>query len=422
MFGKRLLMDVSPLKESPPFRRLWIGSTVSTFGSMMTGFAVMLQVYRLTNSSLDVGLIGIAEAIPAVIFGFLGGAVADRIERRNLVMVTSFLLAVVSSLLATQAYANLGEVWVLYCLVAVQALVNAVDGPARRTFLPRLLPEERIPAGAALNLLGIHSSVILGPIVAGILTATLGLKVCYLIDAISFAAAIYSVFRLPSVPVKEQGDKATLHAMWEGMRFISKNGALGGALLADLNATILGFPFAVFPAINAERFGGSSTTLGLLMAAVAVGGVVGSGLSGPVGKIVRQGRAILIGTCVWGVAVIAFGLAHTLWLAILLLIIAGVADVISVVLRTTLVQVVTPDEYRGRVSAAEYMTGTALPELGYFRSGALGSIFSPTTSVISGGGLVIAGAGLIGLLLPSFRRYASQPKPASEEAAKSVAT
>jgi MFS family permease len=408
MRARRLLMDVAPLKVSPAFRRLWIGSTVSVFGSQMTRFAVMLQVWRLTHSSLAVGILGIAGAGPAIVFGLFAGAVADRVDRRRLVIMTSLLLACCSVALAVQAYASLGHVWLLYCLVAVQGLVIAIDGPARRTFLPKLLPEDRIPAGAALNLLGIHSSVIASPVLAGLITASAGLPVCYVIDAVSFAAAVYSAVRLPAMPSREQGAKVTPRFVGEGIRFISKSQVLAGALLADINVAVLGFPFAVFPAINAQYFGGSSTSLGLLIAATAVGGVVGSGLSGPVLRILRQGRAILVGSCVWGIALIGFGLARSLWLALLLLVIAGVADVLSVVLRSTIVQVVTPDQYRGRVSAAEYVAGTALPELGYFRSGVVGSLTSPATSIISGGVLVVVCTGLISLVLPGFRRYASR--------------
>jgi MFS family permease len=313
-------------------------------------------------------------------------------------------------------------VWLLYVLLAAQAVVTAVDGPARRTFLPRLLPARQIPAGAALNMLAIHASVTAGPAVAGLVTAAAGLKICYLVDAVTFLAALYGIVGLPAMPPTEKPDQATLRSVGEGISFITRSRVLAGALLADMNATVLGFPFAVFPAFNAEHFSGSSQTLGLLMAAPAVGGIIGSALSGPVGAVLRQGRAILMASCVWGISLIAFGLSSALWLALLLLVFAGIADVVSVILRTSLVQVVTPDRYRGRVSSADYIVGAALPMVGYFRAGAVAEFTSPAISVVTGGIAVLAGTGLIGLAMPAFRRYTPQPSNVTDEVAGGIAT
>jgi MFS family permease len=410
---KRLLVDISPLRESPAFRRLWAGSTLSTFGSMITGFAVALQVFWLTGSSLAVGGVGMAMAVPAIVFGLFGGAVADHMDRRKLVLITSTTQAVISAALVAQAFAHLERVWLLYALVAASSLVNSIDGPVRRTFLPRLLPPERVPAGAALNMLAVHSSVTAGPIVAGLVVAKWGLAACYLIDAITFFGALYGLIRLPSLPPEGEIKRFGLHSISEGLGFIARSRVIAGAFLADINATALGMPFALFPAINADHFGGSSSTLGLLSAAPAVGGIIGSSLSGPVGRVVRQGRAILFATVVWGVSLTCFGIATSLWVALAMLMIAGTADVISVIFRTTVVQLATPDAYRGRVSAAEYVVGTGVPQLGNFRAGAVASLTSPATSAISGGLAVVAGAALIGITMPTFRKFEKTPEPAT---------
>ena len=403
MPGKRLFADIRPLRISVDFRRLWAGSALSTIGSQMTTFAVALQVYTISHSSIAVGA-------PAVTFGLLGGSLVDAVDRRRLVLLTSSCLAVVSALFAAQAFADLDRLWPLYCLVVIQAVLNSINGPARRTFMPRLLPAELVPAGAALTVLAGHVSTILGPALAGVVAGAWGLKACYLIDAVSFAAALYGVARLPAMPPVGGAARPGPRATAEALRFVFHNKVLAGAFLADLNATVLGMPIALFPAINAERFGGAAQSLGLLTAAVSVGGVLGSVLSGPVGHVSRQGRAMLIAGAVWGAGIAGFGLAHVLWLALLLLVVAGAADSISVVFRTTMIQLGTPDNQRGRVSAAEYVVGVSCPQLGNFRAGAIGSLVSPGISAFSGGLATVAGSLLIGLALPGFARYRATTK------------
>jgi MFS family permease len=417
-------MDIQPLQESPAFMRLWLGSSLSSIGSRMTTFAVALQVYYLTHSSLAVGGVGLAMAAPAIVLGLAGGTVADAVDRRKLVLVTTSGLAVISTLFAVQAFTNLGLVWLLYALVAVQSLLAAVDGPARRTFLPRLLPAENVSAGAALNMFAFHLSVTAGPALAGLITAGLGLRACYLVDAVSFSAALYGIARLPAMPPTGAAARPSLRAVADAIGFIRRSRILAGAFLADMNATILGMPFALFPAINADHFGGAAQTLGLLNSAPAVGGIIGSALSGPVGRVSHQGRAILIASAVWGAGLAAFGLANDLRLALGFLVLAGVADVLSVVFRTTIVQVTTPDNYRGRVSAAEYVVGVACPQLGNFRAGAVGSLTSATIGAVSGGLSTVVGAALIALLNPAMTGYRARTsgEPGSTDQADATET
>jgi MFS family permease len=418
-------MDVRPLRESPAFRRLWAGQALSTTGGQMTSFAVALQVFTLTHSSLAVGGVGLANAVPAVGFGLVGGSIVDTVDRRRLVLFTSSCLAAVSGVFAVQAFLGLRQVWLLYGLVALQSLLGAVNGPARRTFLPRLLRTDRIPAGAALTMLAMHLSVTVGPLLAGVLTALGGLKLCYVADAVSFAGALYGVARLPAMPPEGGPARAGLAAVADGLRFVWSSRVLTGALLADLSATVLGMPIALFPAVNAIRFGGSPQTLGLLAASPAIGGIIGSALSGPVGHVSRQGRAMRLGGAIWGAAVAGFGLAGSLWLTVGCLIVAGVADVINVVFRTTMIQVATPDRYRGRTTAAEYVVGAGCPQLGNFRAGAVASLTSPAISAVSGGLATVAGAGIIALTVPAFFHYRAavhaSPDPAKQPEAEQPA-
>jgi MFS family permease len=410
----RLVMDIAPLRESAPYRRLWIGSGLSSIGGQMTSYAVILQVFVLTRSSLAVGLIGLVIAVPTIAVAVAGSAVIDVFDRRTIVLAATGLQAAVSGLLACQAFAGLGQVWLLYCLVAAQSAIDAVNSPARRTFMPRLLRRDQLPAGAALQTLAMHASLTIGPALAGLITATAGLRTCYLIDAISFGFALYAVARLPSMRPQARDARPGLRAIGEGLRFVVRTRVILGAFTADMSAVFLGMPMALFPAINAQRFGGHAETLGLLTTAVAVGGILGSVLSGPVSRVTRQGLGMLVAGAVWGTGLTGFGLAGTFWLAFLSLVIAGAGDVTAVVLRTALVQTVTPDELRGRVSSAEYAVGAGVPQLGNFRAGAVASLTSPTTSAVSGGLTTIAGTALIGLLIPSLAALRAPARPAAD--------
>lgn len=490
MTARSLFLDVQPIRDSPAFRRLLTGTALSGLGGQLTTYAVPLQIFTITRAPIAVGAVGLAAAVPAVVCGLFSGALIDAVDRRALVLVTSSCLAVVSVLFALQAMAGASELWLLYGLVAVQALFAAVNMPAQRTFLPRLLPAGQVSAGAALTMFAMRGSVTAGPALAGVVAGLWGLKACYLIDAVSFAAALYAVARLPAMrpehhapapkrhdplskadgpaperhdplsegdgPVPEDdgrlperhgpaaqgegpaaegegpaaegdspaaegkgpaaggGRQATLSAVREGLRFIARSRVLTGALLADTSATVLGMPIALFPAINAAYFRGNPQTLGLLVAAPAFGGLLGAALSGPVRHVSRQGRAMLVAGAVWGLALTGFGLTHSLWPALALLAIAGAADTLAVVFRTTVVQLATPDRYRGRVSAAEYVVGVGCPQLGNFRAGAVGSLLSASASAVSGGMATVAGAALIGLTMPAFTRYQagrSDPDP-----------
>jgi MFS family permease len=410
--SRSLLADLRPLRESSAFRRLWIGTSVSSVGSAMTSFAVVLQTFDLTRSSVAVGAIGIAQFIPVLVLGLLGGSLADAVDRRRLVLVTSSGVTAVSAVFAVQAFAGLRQLWLLYALAAVQSTLQAIDGPARRTFLPRLVPADRVPAGVALNQLAFHLSFLIGPVLAGVVTAAAGLRVCYLVDALSFAAALYGVARLPAMPPQDGQARPGVRAAVEGLRYIRRQPILMAVFLADLDAMLLGMPVALFPALNAARFGGSPQTLGLLNAALAAGGRLGSALSGPAGRVSRKARAMLFTVALWGAAITGFGFARTLWLALLLLVIGGAADTTSVIFRGSVVQVATPDRFRGRVMAVDYVVGAGVPRLGNFEAGAVASLTSPAISAISGGLGTIAGALLIRLAFPALARYDPRAEPA----------
>jgi MFS family permease len=402
----RLLIDVEPLRRSAAFRRLWVGNTLSAIGGALTSFAVILQVYRLTHSSFAVGALGLAQVIPLLTVGLLAGSITDAMDRRRLALITGGVQTAVSAALAAQAFAGLRVTGLLYALVAVQSAVAAIDWPVRAAMVPSLLPAEQRTAGLALIRLSFQVVLVVGPALAGVITAAphLGLPACYLIDVISFAASLYGIIRLPALP-PQTVTRPGWRAAAEGARFIRRSPPLAGAFLADLNATVFGLPIALFPAINAARFGGSPRTLGLFTAAIGVGGLVSAALSGPLRHLARPGRAMLITVTIWGGAFAGFALARSLWLTLTLLAVAGAADTFTVVFRGAILQEVTPEPLRGRVTATDFVVGAGGAQLGNLEAGTLGSLTTPGISALAGGLATVAGALVISVLLPGFYRY-----------------
>lgn len=400
-----IFLDTTPLRTSPAFRRLWLGQGLSVLGGYMTTFAVTLQLYNLTHSSLAVGAAGLCSALPAMAFVLLGGSIGDAVDRRILVLFATSGQMAVSILFALQAFAGLRIPALLYGLLVLQSLLTAVNAPARRTFLPRLLPKDQIRAGNTLNMVVMRFAEMAGPALAGVIASVWGLKACYTLDAISFTAALYGVGRLPAMPPEGGPSRPTLRSAAEGLRFLIRQPVLMGAFLADLSVTLLGVSTALLPALNAARFGGNPQTLGLLMGATGVGGLAGSIFSGPLRRVSREGLSVLAVGALWGGCIALLGASGVLWLALACLFVAGAADTLLVVLRTTIVQVNTPDAYRGRVSGIDYLVGAAGPQLGNLRAGLMGTVFPVGVALVIGGLSSVAGAVAVGIALPAFRHY-----------------
>jgi MFS family permease len=402
---RRLIADIRPLREVPVFRRLWLSGSVSTIGGQLTNFAIALQVYQLTHSSFAVGAVSLVGMVPLLLVGLFGGSIADNVDRRRLAIAMSFCLAGISVLLALQAFLSFNQLWLLYLLVGIQSLFVAINAPTRQAILPQLLPEDQLAAGIALNMGTFQASMLIGPAVAGVLTAVGGLRLCYLVDAITFVFGLYGLFGLPAMSPKERSGSMGLRSVLDGLRFVRTRPILIGMLAADLNAMVLGLPISLFPAINAMHFGGSAQTLGLLSSAVGLGGVIGSVLSGPLGHVRRPGRGMLLLIVCWGAGIAVFGFTRQFWLALLALAFCGALDNASVVLRTLVMQLVTPDRYRGRVNGLNFVVGAGGPQLGMFEAGLVGSLVSPVVSAVSGGIATIVGAVVIWFAVPSLVRY-----------------
>jgi MFS family permease len=409
----KLLLDTRPLRSSAPFRRVWAGGVLSTVGAQLAVVAVLQQTWELTADPVAVGAIGLAQAIPMIVFGQVGGVLADAVDRRRLVLVTTLGQMVVAALLAAQAFAGIGSLALLLGLVALQSAGGALGAPARRTFAARLLPTDQVGAGIALFNLGFQFSMLVGPAVAGIIVAGWGVGACYAVDTLTFLASLYGVLRLPPLPPDEAAGRADLRAVVAGWRFIAGRPVLAGAFLTDLIATVLAMPIALFPVVNAERFGGTPQTLGLFLSAIAVGGITAGLASGAVTRAGRPGLVMLVAASVWGVALAAFGWAPTAWLALGFLAVAGAADTISVISRGALVQLATPDAYRGRVSAVENIVGMAGPYLGNFRAGLVAGVTTAGFSAISGGLLCVLGVAVVAATVPALRRPETSAQPLS---------
>ncbi|MGN9767417.1 MFS transporter [Micromonospora sp. SD12] len=399
------LVDIRPLRGHPTFRRLWLGTTASGFGSQLGGFAATFYVWDRTHDPLMVGLLGLFTAVPLIAVALLGSAFVDHVDRRRLAMTTTCGLIVTSLLMTGIALWPGDGVWAMFGLVAVASSLSALGGPARRSFIPQLLPPERLAAGLALNHLSFQVAVLLGPAVAGVLTARWGTTVCFAVDAVTFVAALIGLAGLPESNVPTGAGRAGAAAVREGIGFAVRTPAVRGAFLVDLAATVLAMPVALFPVINQERFGGSPQILGLLTSALAVGGVLASALSGLITRRNRPGLVLLACAAAWGASLAGVGLSSQLPVVLALIALAGAADTWSVVSRGTIVQSSTPETHRGRIASLEHIVGAAGPHLGGLRAGLVATGASGGTALLVGGLTCLAGVGLVSALVPQLRRF-----------------
>jgi MFS family permease len=402
--ARRLATDLTPLRR-PDYRRLWAGTTVSVVGSQLTVVAVQIQVFEVSHSSLDVGLIGLVGLVGLLGFGLVGGAIADARDRRRVALLTSSCLTGCSAVLTGLALLGVRSLAALYALVFAISALSAVDQPTRGAIVPRLLPAAELPAGNALSQISSNLGLTGGPLLAGLLFSVVGAFAAYLADTLSFAAALYALWRLPAIPPQGSLRRPGLSAVAEGLRFLRRRPVLYMTFLVDIDAMLFGMPRALFPAIAGGFFHGGAGVVGLLNAAPAVGALAGASLSGAFTRIRRQGLAVLAAVVVWGLAITGFGSTRSLPVGLIALAVAGAADMVSAVFRNTILQVLTPDELRGRLQGVFIVVVTGGPRLGDVESGLVGSLVSPAFSVISGGLACIGGVVGLGLAVPAFARY-----------------
>ncbi|WP_104086481.1 MFS transporter [Arthrobacter sp. GMC3] len=426
----RILADITPLRESPAFRRLWIGNGLSSIGTQLTVVAVSLEIYDLTGSTLSVGMLGLVALIPLVFAGLYGGSIADAHDRRKVALYSSTVLWLVTICIALQAWLGLGNIWILYGLIAVQSAAAGVNGSARSAIVPRLVRPALLPSANALSMIVMGLGTTIGPLMAGILVANVGYGWTYTVDVLTFTASLWALFKLPPLPplAREGGgevQRAGLKSVLEGFAFLGSRKNLRMTFLVDMCAMVFALPRALLPAIGAVWLGGGEQTAGILLASIAAGSFLAALFSGPLGGVRRQGLAVVWSITLWGAAIVGLGgtvLAggHTHdgvtspWLvgAVAALVVAGVADTISSVFRSTILQSATPDHLRGRLQGIFVVVVTGGPRLGDVFSGSMGQWRGEGWAAVIGGLLCIAAVWGLALWQRGFLRYdARHPEP-----------
>ncbi len=395
-------LDLTPLRVSREFRLLWIGQFVSGFGSAISYVVLPLQMYQLTQSSLLVGLLGVAEFVPMFLLAFVGGALADFVDRRRLLVLAEAGLALCCGVLALNAALPQPRVWILFTAAAIFAGLNALHRPALEALTPRLVPPEQIAAVSPLNSARYSFNFIVGPALAGFLAAQFGAAFAFGLDLLTYLIAISTVLLIRTVPAPVQNEKLSLRSVADGLRYAGSRPELLGTYVIDIIAMFFGMPLALFPAIAASF---DHANPGLFYSALAVGPLLVSLTSGWTTRIHRHGLAITVSVLVWGVAIVGFGAAPTLWLALFCLAVAGGADCASGIFRMTVWNETIPDRLRGRLASLEMISYLSGPYLGAAESGLVAAWAGLRFSVISGGVLTLVGTGVMLLLLPAFLRY-----------------
>jgi hypothetical protein len=404
----RVVLDTRPLRY-PAFRRLWLSTVVTEIGAQFTTVAVPKQLFDLTGSSGYVGLAGVFGLLPLVVFGLWGGAIADTMDRRRLLLITNSGLATASILLWLVAAVGNRSVWLVLVLFAVQQTFFAINMPARGAAIARLVPLSLMPSAQALGAAVFQLGAIVGPLLAGALLPFAGLPVLYLVDALGLSAALWSVSRLPAMRPREGAPtRAGLRSVIDGFRYVTQHSVLLASFLMDMIAMVFGMPRALFPELAERSFGdppGGGVALGWLFAAIPLGSFACGLFSGWLRRVPRHGVGVTCSVIAWGVAVVGFGVAGSLWWAVLFLVIGGGADLVSMVYRGSMLQAAATDEMRGRMQGVFTVVVSGGPRLADALHGSAGAMAGPSFAVVCGGVLVVLAAMGAAASLPAFWRY-----------------
>ncbi len=397
-----MLLDITPLKISRDFRLLFFGQLISFFGTMMTFVVVPVQMYQLTQSNLYVGLLGVAEFVPMFGLAFLGGALADAIDRRKMLRVTEIGQTITTAILLGNALLPNPQIWILFVAVGLHAGLAGLQRPSFEALIPRILPAEYMTAAAALNSIRYNFGAIISPILGGLIAAQFGAKLAFAIDFVTFAASLAAVWLIQAVPPPENADAVSFASIKKGFRYAMSRQELLGTYLIDINAMLFGMPKALFPAL-AISFGASS--VGFFYSAIAVGSLIATFTSGWAQWVHRHGLAITLAAGMWGVAIIFFGFSNNLYLALFFLAMAGFFDMISGIFRMTVWNQTIPDHLRGRLAGIEMISFLTGPMLGDAEAGIVAHFSSVKTSIIAGGVLTVVGTIALAIFLPKFITY-----------------
>ncbi|HKA11947.1 MAG TPA: MFS transporter, partial [Candidatus Dormibacteraeota bacterium] len=395
-------VDTRPLRRRD-FSLLFCGQLVSHLGTMVTAVAVPFQLYQLTHSSLAVGLLGVVLLGPVLAFAFMGGALADARDRRLMVLLTELAFMVCSALLLANALLGHAQLWAIYGLAAVQAGLYALQRPSLDALLPRLVPEDEVTAAGSLTILRGTAGAVAGPALAGILIAAAGLPIAYGVDVLTFAVSLVALALMRATPPPPDAERPSLRRVAEGLRYARGRPDLLGTYAVDMVAMFFGMPEALFPAV-ASGLGGPAA-LGLLFSAPAFGAMAAFATSGWTGHVHRHGWGVILAATAWGLAIVGFGFARSLPIAIVCLAAAGAADAVSGIFRMAIWNRTIPDSLRGRLASIELLSYTTGPLLGNAESGVVAALAGVRGSIVSGGVLCVAGCLACALLMPEFRQF-----------------
>lgn len=397
-----MLLDITPLKISRDYRLLFFGQLISFFGTMMTFVVVPVQVYQLTQSNLYVGLLGVAEFVPMFFLAFLGGALADSIDRRKMLRLTEIGQTITTAILLINSLLPQPRVWVLFIVVALHAGLAGLQRPSFEALIPRIVPPEYMTAVAALNSVRFNIGAIISPIVGGLIAAQFSPSWAYAIDLVTFVASLIAVWMIRAVPPAENADDVSFDSIKKGFRYAMSRQELLGTYLIDINAMLFGMPKALFPALAVIFSAGS---VGYFYASIAGGALIATLTSGWAKHIQRHGLAIIIAAGLWGVAIIFFGFSTNLYTALFFLGVAGFFDMISGIFRGTIWNQTIPDRLRGRLAGIEMISFLTGPMLGDAEAGIAAHFFGVKNSIISGGVLCVLGTIALAIILPKFVSY-----------------
>ena len=399
-------IDLTPLRRHRDYRLLFAGQALSFFGAMLTYVAIPFQVYHLTESPLALGLLSLAELVPLLFTAFIGGALADAVDRRRMLQFAEGALGLATAILFFNSLLEEPKVWVLFVVAPLMAALDGFQRPALDSMIPRLVSRDELIAASALDSLRGEFGMIAGPAVGGILIATVGLPSTYGIDVATYGASVVVLGLMRALPPPPDAEPPSLRSIAEGFKYAWSRQELLGSYGVDMVAMFFGMPMALFPAIAAQY--GGAEVLGFLYAALSVGALVASLTSGWASRVHRHGLAIIWAAAGWGLAIAVFGLVTNLWVALVFLGLAGAADMISGIFRGTLWNQTIPDRLRGRLAGIEQVSYSSGPLLGNLEAGVVASLTSVRVSVVSGGIFCVAGVGIFALLLPAFRHYDSR--------------
>ena len=422
----KLFADVSPLRNSRDFRRLWVGQTVSGIGTQLTLVAVAYQAFRLTHSTFVVGMIGFTQLLPLLAGALWGGTLADAWDRKRVLTLTQVAMATAVAGLAVNAALDHPEVWVLFVCTAAAAGFQGMDWPARRAALPMLVGTDDVNAAVALQTTTMGLAMVIGPAIGGLLIAAFGLSTVYLLDVASYGVSFVAVLLLPRLVPSGGGTPMGLRSMTEGFRHLRGERLLSATYLIDLNAMIFGMPRAVFPALAIHLYGGGAGVVGLLYAAPGAGALLSSLVTGWCSHVRHQGRAIAACVAIWGATIAVFGIVPVLWIGLVLLVLAGAADIFSAVFRQNVQQRTVPDHLQGRLSGTFFAVVAGGPRLGDAETGLAAAVGGPQFAVWSGGLACVVGVGVLLWRVPELWRDdgggSPLPAGAEEEAIAGVIT